>query len=77
MREWEPERVVALFQDLGVPVQLMDPREELFKALKGDPEEKREIGATDESLKRGCTIRWRVLRRRYGHYVPVLGPNLN
>ena len=44
MREGEPERVVSLFRELGVPVELVDAREEFFKALKGirDPEEKRE-----------------------------------
>jgi GMP synthase (glutamine-hydrolysing) len=44
MREGEPERVVALFRDLGVRVELVDAREEFFSALKGitDPEEKRE-----------------------------------
>ena len=44
MREGEPERVVSLFRELGVPVQLVDAQEEFFKALKGirDPEEKRE-----------------------------------
>jgi len=44
MREGEPESVVSLFRDMGVHVQLIDAREEFFKALKGikDPEEKRE-----------------------------------
>jgi GMP synthase (glutamine-hydrolysing) len=44
MREGEPERVVALFRDLGVHVYRVDARDEFFKALKGikDPEEKRE-----------------------------------
>jgi GMP synthase (glutamine-hydrolysing) len=44
MRDGEPKRVVALFHNLGVPVQLVDAREEFFSALKGirDPEEKRE-----------------------------------
>jgi GMP synthase (glutamine-hydrolysing) len=44
MRQGEPERVVALFRDLGVHVQLVDAREEFIGALKGikDPEEKRE-----------------------------------
>jgi len=44
MREEEPERVVALFRELGVAVQLVDAREEFSQALKGiqDPEEKRE-----------------------------------
>jgi GMP synthase (glutamine-hydrolysing) len=44
MREGEPEWVVSLFRGLGVDVQLVDARDEFFKALKGinDPEEKRE-----------------------------------
>jgi len=44
MRQGEAERVVALFRDLGVHVQLVDAREEFLGALKGitDPEEKRE-----------------------------------
>jgi len=44
MREGEPERVAALFRDLGVPVEVVDARDEFFAALKGltDPEEKRE-----------------------------------
>jgi len=44
MREGEPQRIVTLFQGLGVPVELVDGRKEFFSALKGvtDPEEKRE-----------------------------------
>jgi GMP synthase (glutamine-hydrolysing) len=44
MREGEPERVVALFKDLGVSVEVIDAREAFFRALSGvtDPEEKRE-----------------------------------
>jgi GMP synthase (glutamine-hydrolysing) len=44
MREGEPESVVALFKMMGVHVELIDARDEFFKALKGiqDPEEKRE-----------------------------------
>jgi GMP synthase (glutamine-hydrolysing) len=44
MREGEPERVKAVFSDLGVPVEIVDARDAFFKALKGitDPEEKRE-----------------------------------
>jgi len=44
MREGEPERVVSLFRDFGVAVQVVDAQEEFFKALKGirDPEQKRE-----------------------------------
>ncbi len=44
MREGEPEFVVGIFHNLGVHVQLVDAREEFFRALKGirDPEEKRE-----------------------------------
>lgn len=45
MREGEPQRVVALFERLGVPVRLVDAREQFFAALKGvtNPEEKREV----------------------------------
>jgi GMP synthase (glutamine-hydrolysing) len=44
MREGESQRVVGLFNDLGVAVQIINTSEEFFEALKGitDPEEKRE-----------------------------------
>ncbi|MFO7785837.1 MAG: ExsB family transcriptional regulator [Thermodesulfobacteriota bacterium] len=44
MREGEPEQVVGFFRELGVPVDIVDAREEFFAALSGitDPEEKRE-----------------------------------
>jgi len=44
MRAGEPEQVVGLFQNLGVPVEVIDAREEFFAALRGitDPEAKRE-----------------------------------
>lgn len=44
MRQDEPQKVVALFKGLGVPVELIDSRKEFFDALKGikDPEKKRE-----------------------------------
>jgi len=44
MRAGEPEQVVELFNDMGVPVELIDARDEFFAALAGitDPEEKRE-----------------------------------
>jgi GMP synthase (glutamine-hydrolysing) len=44
MREGEPERVAALFRDLGIKVEIIDARKEFLSALKGitDPEEKRE-----------------------------------
>ena len=43
MREGEPERVVGTFADLGIPVDLVDARDDFLSALKGltDPEEKR------------------------------------
>jgi len=48
MREGEPQRVVKVFADLGVKVELVDAKEKFFAALKGvtDPEEKREKGIT-------------------------------
>ncbi len=44
MREDEPRKVVAVFEGLGVHVDLIDAQEEFLRALKGitDPEEKRE-----------------------------------
>lgn len=44
MREGEPEKVVNLFQKLGVKVEVVDAQKEFFAALEGvtDPEEKRE-----------------------------------
>jgi GMP synthase (glutamine-hydrolysing) len=44
MRHGEPQRVVSLFRELGVPVEVVDARERFFDTLKGiaDPEEKRE-----------------------------------
>jgi GMP synthase (glutamine-hydrolysing) len=48
MREGEPQRVVNIFKDLGVPVEIVDAKAKFFAALKGviDPEEKREKGIT-------------------------------
>ncbi len=44
MREGEPQRVVKVFRDLGIPVELVDARQTFLRALKGltDPEEKRQ-----------------------------------
>ena len=44
MREGEPKRIVKLFGDLGVRVEIINAQEEFFSALRGvtDPEEKRE-----------------------------------
>ncbi|MHC4592968.1 MAG: GMP synthase (glutamine-hydrolyzing), partial [Planctomycetota bacterium] len=44
MREGEPEQVVAAFAETGIPVELVDARQEFLGALKGltDPEEKRQ-----------------------------------
>jgi GMP synthase (glutamine-hydrolysing) len=44
MRDGESEQVVNVFQKLGVEVEVLDARDEFFRALKGitDPEEKRE-----------------------------------
>lgn len=43
MRRGEPERVVRLFADMGIPVRLVDAKKEFLDALRGltDPEEKR------------------------------------
>ena len=43
MRQDEPERIVRLFAELGIPVQRIDATREFMVALAGltDPEEKR------------------------------------
>jgi GMP synthase (glutamine-hydrolysing) len=44
MRQDEPQKVVSLFEGLGVPVEIVDAQEQFFDVLKGltDPEKKRE-----------------------------------
>ena len=44
MRQDEPQKIVSWFKELGVPVEVVDAKEQFFAALKGltDPEEKRE-----------------------------------
>lgn len=44
MRQGEPKKIVSLFKNLGVTVEIIDARKQFFKALKGitDPEQKRE-----------------------------------
>jgi GMP synthase (glutamine-hydrolysing) len=44
MRKGEPERVVKIFADMDIPVELVDSRNEFLSALRGktDPEEKRQ-----------------------------------
>ena len=44
MREGEPEKIVEIFKEQGVKVEILDARNNFFNALKGitDPEEKRE-----------------------------------
>lgn len=44
MRKGEPERVVKIFADMGIKVDIVDSREEFLSALAGltDPEEKRQ-----------------------------------
>lgn len=44
MREGEPQHVVKMFEDMGIPVELVDARDEFLSALAGvtDPEKKRQ-----------------------------------
>jgi GMP synthase (glutamine-hydrolysing) len=57
MREGEPQRVVSLFDKLGVKVGVVDARNGFFEALRGltDPEEKRE--AITQTFYRGVFSR--------------------
>ncbi|HYR02757.1 MAG TPA: asparagine synthase-related protein [Syntrophobacteria bacterium] len=67
MREAEPERIVALFRQLAVPVELVDAEAEFFTALKGvtDPEEKRQA-ITDAFYKE---VFGRVVRESGARYL--------
>jgi len=49
MREGEPQQIVEVFADLGVPVEIVDAQDKFFAALAGvtDPEEKRDKGITE------------------------------
>lgn len=44
MRQDEPQKIVSIFKDLGVRVEIVDAQKQFFAALKdiADPEEKRE-----------------------------------
>ena len=44
MREGEPRKIASMFEQLGIPVEIVDARKDFFDALRGleDPEEKRE-----------------------------------
>lgn len=44
MRQDEPRKIVSLFEEIGVPVKIVDAQEQFFNALRRvtDPEEKRE-----------------------------------
>jgi len=44
MRQDEPEQIASIFKKFGVNVEIVDAKDEFFKALEGltDPEEKRE-----------------------------------
>lgn len=44
MREGEPQRVVKLFREMGIPIELVNARRQFLGALQGltDPEEKRQ-----------------------------------
>lgn len=48
MREGEAQQIVGWFDELGIPVEVVDASDKFFAALKGvtDPEEKREKGIT-------------------------------
>ncbi len=43
MREGEPQQVLEMFQAMGIPVEIIDARDEFLTALRGltDPEDKR------------------------------------
>jgi len=50
MREGEPERIVALFRDFGVHVQLVDARDEFFERFKGNQRSRGEARSNHSNL---------------------------
>lgn len=67
MRMDEPETVVKLFHQRGVPVELVDARREFFSALKGktDPEAKRQA-ITEAFYKK---VFGRLVRQSGAHFL--------
>lgn len=67
MREGEPQSVVALLQQCGAPVVLIDARDEFLDALKGksDPEEKRQV-ITDTFYK---SVFSRLVKESEAHFL--------
>jgi GMP synthase (glutamine-hydrolysing) len=67
MRQDEPQRIVSIFKDLGVQVDIIDAKKEFFGALKGltDPEEKREA-ITQTFYK---NVFGRLVREGKAHYL--------
>jgi GMP synthase (glutamine-hydrolysing) len=67
MREGEPEHIVSLFKEMGIPVELVDAKDEFFGALKGltDPEEKRE--AITQTFYKG--VFGRLVKESGAHYL--------
>lgn len=47
MRENEPQEVASIFEELRIPVEIIDAKKQFFNGLKGitDPEQKREVVA--------------------------------
>jgi len=66
MRKGEPERVMRVFERLGLHLHMVDAREEFFERLKGivDPEEKRR--AIGEAFIRVFEAEARRLARKHG-----------
>jgi GMP synthase PP-ATPase subunit len=73
MRDREPERIISLFEGLGIKVELVRAEERFFNALKGvrDPEEKR--GDHSNILQR----RFRQDRQREPHKISAAGNQLH
>ena len=54
MRAGEPQRVVDVFADMGIPVEIVDARADFLDALKNltDPEEKMALKTSEEYVER-------------------------
>lgn len=58
MREGEPEYVVSIIEKCGVPVELVDARDEFFDALKAKPIRRRNDKPSRIPFINRCSVVW-------------------
>ena len=59
MREGEPQRIVKIFADMGIPVELLDARAQFLAALKGLADPGTACSSRSRRCERTACVRWR------------------